>query len=62
MPKYAKNKKAFFDYEIIDRYEAGLVLSGAEVKSIRTGHISLKGAFVSFHNNGKNNDHPIFRY
>ena len=49
MPTYASNKKAKFDYEILETLEAGLVLSGQEVKSIRTGHISLKGAFVTFH-------------
>jgi SsrA-binding protein len=41
-----KNKKAFFDYEILDRLEAGIVLSGDEVKSIRSGHISLIGSFA----------------
>ena len=46
---YAVNKKARFDYEILDTYEAGLVLEGHEVKSIRDGNISLKGSFVSFH-------------
>ena len=49
MPTYAVNKKAKFDYEILDTYEAGLVLEGQEVKSIRSGNISMKGAFVSFH-------------
>jgi len=49
MPTYAINKKAKFDYEILDTYEAGLVLEGQEVKSIRNGNISMKGAFVSFH-------------
>ncbi len=51
MPTYAENKKAKFDYEILEKYEAGLVLSGMEVKSIRAGHISLKGAFITFHGN-----------
>jgi SsrA-binding protein len=51
MPTLAFNKRASFDYELLERYEAGLVLSGAEVKSIKTGHISLKGAFVSLHEN-----------
>ena len=37
---------AFFDYEILDRLEAGIVLNGDEVKSIRAGHISLIGAFA----------------
>ncbi len=47
MPNLAVNKRATFDYEILDRYEAGLVLTGQEVKSVKTGHISLKGAFVT---------------
>lgn len=47
MPTLAYNKRAKFDYEILDSYEAGLVLHGYEVKSIKTGHISLKGSFVT---------------
>jgi SsrA-binding protein len=43
---YAENKKAHFDYEIIEKYEAGLVLQGQEVKSIKTGHINLSGSYV----------------
>lgn len=46
MPTLAVNKKANFDYQILDKYEAGLELLGHEVKSIKTGHVSLKGAFV----------------
>lgn len=42
----AQNKKAFVDYEIKEKFEAGIVLTGAEVKSIRLGHASLKGSFV----------------
>lgn len=42
----AKNKRAFFDYEIDEKFEAGIVLLGHEVKSIKTGHISLKGSYV----------------
>lgn len=49
MPTYAINKKARFDYEILDTLEAGLVLTGAEVKSVRKGNISLKGGFITFH-------------
>ncbi|MDD4151456.1 MAG: SsrA-binding protein SmpB [Candidatus Gracilibacteria bacterium] len=41
-----KNKKAFFDYEIIDSWEAGLELKGHEVKSIRLGQINLKGSYI----------------
>jgi SsrA-binding protein len=47
MGTLAFNKRAGFDYELLDRYEAGLVLSGQEVKSVKTGHISLKGSFVT---------------
>ena len=46
MPTIAKNKRAHFDYEILEEYEAGLVLEGHEVKSIKTGHISINGSFV----------------
>jgi SsrA-binding protein len=42
----AENKKAGFDYEILEKFEAGLVLLGTEVKSIREGYMSLKGAYV----------------
>ena len=46
----ADNRKAYFNYEILDKYEAGLVLTGSEVKSIREGEVSLKDAYVSFRN------------
>jgi SsrA-binding protein len=42
----ARNKKAFADFEILEKIEAGIVLSGPEVKSLRGGHTSLKGSFV----------------
>ena len=42
----ASNRKAFFDYEILDRYEAGLVLTGTEIKSIRAGKIDLRDAYA----------------
>ncbi|HBI17009.1 MAG TPA: SsrA-binding protein [Candidatus Moranbacteria bacterium] len=48
MTTIAVNKRANFDYVLTDKYEAGLVLTGAEVKSIKTGHLSLKGSFVTF--------------
>ena len=44
-----QNKKAFFDYEILERLEAGIVLTGDEVKSIRAGHVTLVGAFATIH-------------
>lgn len=46
MPVLAINKKARFDYELLEDFSAGLVLSGAEVKSAKAGQVSLKGAFV----------------
>lgn len=51
MTTYAENKKLRFDYEILETFEAGLRLTGQEVKSIRTQSVSLKGGFVTFHNN-----------
>lgn len=43
----AKNKRARYDYEIVDTVEAGIVLTGQEVKSCRDGHINLAGSYVS---------------
>jgi len=43
----AKNRQAGFNYEIEHRIEAGMVLSGQEVKSAKAGNISLKGAYVT---------------
>lgn len=40
------NKKAYFDYELLEQYEAGVVLTGAEVKAIRASKASLNGAYV----------------
>jgi len=42
----ATNRKAFRDFHIIDRYEAGIQLVGTEVKSIRQGHVNLSDAFA----------------
>ncbi len=42
----AKNKKAFFQYEIIEKIEAGMVLTGSEVKSLRDGHGSLVDSYA----------------
>ena len=41
----ASNRKAFHDYFIEDRYEAGIELTGTEVKSIRQGKLNLKDSF-----------------
>ncbi len=40
------NKKAFYDFEIRERFEAGINLTGAEVKAVRLGHADLTGSFV----------------
>lgn len=50
MPTITTNKQALHDYDILNSYEAGIVLSGPEVKSTRDGSISLKGSYVSTHN------------
>ncbi len=45
------NRKAFFDYFILETYEAGIALFGSEVKAIREGRINLKDSFVKFKEN-----------
>ena len=47
----ATNRKAFHEYNILEKYEAGLVLEGSEVKSIRDGKVSIKEAYVRFSGN-----------
>ena len=44
------NRKAKFDYEIIDTYEAGIVLTGTEIKSIRNGKVNLKDSYANIKN------------
>lgn len=46
MTHYAENRKARFNYEILEKYEAGIEFLGTEVKSVRGGRMSLEGAFV----------------
>lgn len=48
--EYANNPKAGFDYEILETLEAGIVLKGYEVKSIKTGKVSIKGSYVKILN------------
>lgn len=45
------NRKANYDYEIIDTYKAGVVLTGTEIKSIRLGRITLKDSYAIIKNN-----------
>lgn len=51
MTTYANNSKVLFDYEILERFTAGLELLGLEVKSIREGKMNLRGAFVIIRGN-----------
>ncbi len=46
-----KNKKAYFNYEILNEYEAGIVLTGTEIKSIRLGKTDIKDSYVRIKNN-----------
>ncbi len=43
---FTKNKKAYFNYEILDTFEAGIVLQGSEIKSIRNHQISIDQAYI----------------
>ncbi|MDR0361789.1 MAG: SsrA-binding protein SmpB [Planctomycetota bacterium] len=45
----AKNRQAFFNYEVIQKLECGLVLSGTEVKSLREGHVAFADSFAAVH-------------
>ena len=49
----ANNKKAFHDYFIEERYEAGIVLTGTEIKSIRAGRVSVKESFAKIDSKGE---------
>ncbi|MBU0707919.1 SsrA-binding protein SmpB [Patescibacteria group bacterium] len=49
MPTLATNKYARFSYTIIDDFEAGIVLTGPEVKSMKLGQVNFKGSYVSIH-------------
>jgi len=53
MKVLAENRKAKFEYEILEKFEAGLVLLGQEVKSIKTGRISIKGSYVVLRQSSK---------
>ena len=48
---YIKNKKAYFEYSILDKYTAGIKLLGTEIKSIREGKANLNDAFCTFIDN-----------
>jgi SsrA-binding protein len=46
----ATNRRARFDYEILDTFEAGMALRGSEVKSLRSGHVQLKDSYADIRN------------
>jgi len=48
-----QNKKARFEYEILEKYTAGMVLTGTEIKSIRAGLASIKESFCEFNEQGE---------
>lgn len=48
---HIKNKKAFFNYEIFDTFEAGIVLTGSEVKSIRLGKVDITDGYIYINKN-----------
>jgi SsrA-binding protein len=52
MPVITENKRAKFDYEILETYEAGIELKGFEVKAIKSGRVNLAGSYVIVRNNG----------
>ncbi|NQX83407.1 MAG: SsrA-binding protein SmpB [Mycoplasmataceae bacterium] len=51
MKIFAKNKKAKFDYELLEKYNAGISLLGTEVKSIKNGDVDLSGSYVVIDSN-----------
>jgi len=55
MKEISSNKKAYFEYEITDRFEAGIVLTGAEIKAIRAGKVNLTGAHAKMLNQSARN-------
>ena len=42
----AVNRQAYFNYEVLEKYEAGSILTGTEIKSIRLGRVDLRGSYV----------------
>jgi SsrA-binding protein len=48
---FAENRKAYFDYQILEKFEAGIELKGFEVKAIKTGRINISGSYAVVKNN-----------
>ena len=49
--KVSENRRAFFDYSIEERIEAGIVLTGTEIKSVRAGQVALRDSYARLQNN-----------
>ena len=47
----AENRKVRHEYELFDKFEAGLELKGTEIKSVRAGRVQLKDSYISIRNN-----------
>lgn len=56
----AKNKKAYFNYEILEKFETGVSLLGQEVKSIKSGRINLAGSYVVLRQTGPGKSPEVF--
>jgi SsrA-binding protein len=51
MPTLTTNKKALHNYQVLEKFEAGIVLTGAEVKSVKGGQINLMGSYITARDN-----------
>ncbi len=60
MPILATNKRAHYDYQILETFEAGLVLTGAEAKSAKTGQMGLKSAYATLKFNAQTKRPELF--
>ena len=49
MPRVYQNRRAHFEYELLERHECGIVLTGSEIKSVRAGGVDFRDAFARFH-------------
>jgi len=53
MPILTKNRRVYFDYNILEEFEAGIELFGSEVKSARSGQVSLRGSYIIIQTTGE---------
>ncbi len=51
MPTLATNKHAYHNYLVLEEFEAGIILSGSEVKSVKDGQLNLKGSYATLNEN-----------